>query len=79
MGKVKEMYMDIQENAWEVLQANPTETSENLVGQVATLTKLDEAFITPIVQEVWDEYKDHGFNGDDSGYRYENENGFCAG
>lgn len=79
MGLVKELYMDIQENAWEVLQANPTETFENLVGQVATLTGQDAEFITPIVEEVWEEYKNHGFNGDDSGYRYENENGLSVG
>lgn len=63
MGKVKELYMDIQEKTWEVLEAHPTETFGNLVAQVASLTNQDAEFITPIVEEVWEEYKNFGFDG----------------
>jgi hypothetical protein len=57
MGKVKALYMDIQETAWRLLEANPSESFENLVGLVASEVRQEPSFVQSVVQEVWDEYK----------------------
>lgn len=67
MGRVKELYMDIQMATWEVLEQNPTESFGNLVGQVASATRQTPEFVTSMVRDIYDEYREHGFNGDDRG------------
>lgn len=60
MGKVKEVYMDVQEEAWTILERNPSETLDNLLGTIASNLGLQPAFIRPIVEDVYMEYKQTG-------------------
>ena len=68
MGKVKELYMDIQEKTWEAIEANPSTGFEELVKAVAVAGGYEEKFIAPIVEDEYLDYKreygkDEGYEG----------------
>jgi len=64
MGKVKELYMDIQEKTWEAIEKNPSIGFEELVKEVSVASGLEEKFIAPIVEEEYLDYK-RGYGADE--------------